>query len=95
MLATLAVAAILATAPGSPEDASPAFVEVGAEVGIDFVHYNGMTGQLYGPLDAVSAHSGLNWLRPSLLHSGMFDRVGHIPTGFQNMYKALAQQLAA
>ncbi|MYA07980.1 MAG: CRTAC1 family protein [Holophagales bacterium] len=47
MLATLALAAILATAPGSPEDASPAFVEVGADVGIDFVHYNGMTGQLY------------------------------------------------
>ncbi len=47
MLATLALAAILATAPGSPEDASPAFVEAGADVGMDFVHYNGMTGQLY------------------------------------------------
>ena len=41
------VAAALAAAPGSPDGASPAFVEVGAEVGIDFVHYNGMTGQLY------------------------------------------------
>ncbi len=47
MIAVTALAAILAVAPGSPEDASPAFVEVGADVGIDFVHYNGMTGQLY------------------------------------------------
>ena len=50
MLATLALSPILATAaaaPGSSEDAAPAFVEVAADVGIDFVHYNGMTGQLY------------------------------------------------
>ena len=50
MLATLALSPILATAaaaPGSSEDPAPAFVEVAADVGIDFVHYNGMTGQLY------------------------------------------------
>lgn len=47
MIVAIALAAILATAPPSPEDASPAFVEVAADVGIDFVHYNGMTGQLY------------------------------------------------
>ncbi|MXX75239.1 MAG: CRTAC1 family protein [Holophagales bacterium] len=47
MTVVLALVAAFAAAPGSPEDASPAFVEVGADVGIDFVHYNGMTGQLY------------------------------------------------
>ncbi len=47
MIAVTALVALLATAPGSPEDASPAFVEVAGDVGIDFVHYNGMTGQLY------------------------------------------------
>ena len=47
MTVTLALVATLAAAPGNLEDASPAFVEAGADVGIDFIHYNGMTGQLY------------------------------------------------
>jgi len=47
MMVVLALVAAFAAAPGNPEDASPAFVEVAAESGIDFVHYNGMTGQLY------------------------------------------------
>ncbi len=47
MTVTLALVATLAAAPGNLEDAPPAFVEAGADVGIDFVHYNGMTGQLY------------------------------------------------
>ena len=47
MTVTLALVAILAAAAESAGDVSPAFVEVAAEVGIDFVHYNGMTGQLY------------------------------------------------
>ncbi|MDE3266250.1 MAG: CRTAC1 family protein [Acidobacteriota bacterium] len=46
-MVVLALVAAFAAAPENPEDASPAFVEVAAEVGIDFVHYNGMTGQLY------------------------------------------------
>jgi len=47
MMVVLALVAAFAAAPGNPEDDSPAFMEVAAEVGIDFVHYNGMTGQLY------------------------------------------------
>jgi len=58
-----------------------------------FVFTAGMTGQLYGPNDAISAHSGMNWMRPSLLLTAMLDRVAHIPQGFQNMWKSLAQQL--
>lgn len=58
-----------------------------------FVFTAGMTAQLYGPLDAISAHSGLNWMRPSLLLTGRFERVAHIPQGFQNMWKKLAQHL--
>ena len=47
MMVVLALVAAFVAAHGSPEDASPAFVEVAGDVGIDFVHYNGMTGQLY------------------------------------------------
>ncbi len=47
MLAAFAFASVLAATPGSLEDASPAFLEVAADVGIDFIHHNGMTGQLY------------------------------------------------
>ncbi len=47
MMVVLALSTALAAAPGSLEDVSPAFQEVAAEVGIDFVHWNGMTGQLY------------------------------------------------
>ena len=32
---------------GTTGGASPAFEEAGLEVGVDFVHFNGMTGQLY------------------------------------------------
>ena len=55
-----------------------------------FVFTAGMTAQLYGPLDSISAHSGLNWMRPSLLLTGKLERVAHIPQGFQNMWKKLA-----
>jgi len=41
------LAAVLAAAAGDPESKEPAFVDVAQAVGIDFVHYNGMTGQLY------------------------------------------------
>jgi hypothetical protein len=58
-----------------------------------FVFTAGMTAQLYGPLDAISAHSGLQWMRPSLLLTGRLERVAHIPAGFQNMWKRLAESL--
>lgn len=58
-----------------------------------FVFTAGMTAQLYGPLNAVSAHSGLNWMRPSLLVTGKFEQTAHIPQGFQVMWEKLAQHL--
>jgi hypothetical protein len=58
-----------------------------------FAFTAGMSAQLYGPLDAVSAHSGLNWMRPSLLRTGRLEQTAHIPQGFQNMWKQLAQHL--
>jgi len=58
-----------------------------------FVFTAGMTAQLYGPLDAVSAHSGLSWMRPSLLLTGRLEQTAHIPQGFQNMWKRLALKL--
>ncbi len=47
MSTTLTLVATLALTIGGLDDAPPAFVEAAARVGIDFVHYNGMTGQLY------------------------------------------------
>ncbi|MHC4450849.1 MAG: protoporphyrinogen/coproporphyrinogen oxidase [Planctomycetota bacterium] len=64
-----------------------------AELERGFAFTAGTTAQLYGPLDAITAHSGMNWVRPSLLLTGMLDRVGHIPQGFQNMWKRLAEHL--
>ncbi len=58
-----------------------------------FVFTAGMTAQLYGPLEDVSAHSGLSWMRPSLLITGKFEQTAHIPKGFQPMWEALAQYL--
>ena len=43
-LLALPVVWLVLTAGGPP---TPAFEEVAAEVGVDFVHFNGMTGQLY------------------------------------------------
>jgi hypothetical protein len=84
-------------APSSPDNAL-SFAEWLNRKGLGelergFVFTAGMTAQLYGPMDAISAHSGLNWMRPSLLLTGMFERVAHIPQGFQNMWKKLAQHL--
>jgi len=64
------------------------------ELAQGFVFTAGMTAQLYGPLDAISAHSGLYWMRPSLLLTGKLQSVGHIPQGFQRMWERLAQHVA-
>lgn len=61
----------------------------------EFAFTAGMTAQLYGPLDAVSAHNGLNWMRPSLLLTGRLEQTAHIPAGFQNMWKKLAERLGS
>ncbi len=58
-----------------------------------FVFTAGMTAQLYGPLGDVSAHSGLSWMRPSLLITGKYEQTAHIPAGFQPMWEKLAQYL--
>ena len=43
------------------------------------------TAQLYGPVNAVTAHNGLIWVRPSLLLTGIREDTAHIPAGFQNL----------
>lgn len=63
------------------------------ELADGFTFTAGLTAQLYGPLDAISAHSGLNWVRPSLLLTGRLKKTGHIPQGFQNLWKKLQEHL--
>ncbi len=63
------------------------------ELATGFVFTAGLTAQLYGPVKDISAHSGLNWMRPSLLITGRFSQTAHIPEGFQNMWRKLAKQL--
>ncbi len=58
-----------------------------------FVFTAGLTAQLYGPIDDISAHSGLNWMRPSVLLTGKLGQTAHIPAGFQNMWRKLADEL--
>ena len=57
-------------APSSPDNAL-SFAEWLHRKGLgelvrSFMFTAGLTAQLYGPLDAVSAHNGLNWARPTL-----------------------------
>ncbi len=54
----------------------------------------GLTAQLYGPIKDISAHSGLNWMRPSLFYTARKGRTAHIPQGFQNMWENLGHSLA-
>ncbi len=63
------------------------------ELARGFAFSAGCTAQLYGPIDDISAHSGLNWMRPSLFLSARLKDVGHIPQGFQNMWKKLWEAL--
>ncbi len=58
-----------------------------------FVFTAGLTAQLYGPIDDISAHSGLNWMRPSVLLTGRLGQTAHIPEGFQILWKRLAKEL--
>lgn len=63
------------------------------ELSTDFTFSAGLTAQLYGPLDAVSAHSGMTWLRPSLFVTGRLSATYVIPEGFGTFWRRLAQQL--
>ncbi len=58
-----------------------------------FAFSAGLTAQLYGPIEDISAHSGLNWMRPTLFLTARLKDVAHIPAGFQNMWKALWDDL--
>jgi hypothetical protein len=58
-----------------------------------FVFAAGMTARLYGPLDAVSAHNGLSWMRRSLLRPGRRQPIACLPVGFQKMWTRLAAHL--
>ncbi len=49
MLAPMLLAACSLAAAELPTDHEPGFDEVAREVGIDFVHFNGMSGRLYYP----------------------------------------------
>ena len=53
----------------------------------------GLTAQLYGPIEDISVHSGMNWMRPSLFATARQKHVAHIPQGFQVMWKNLSQSL--
>ncbi len=58
-----------------------------------FAFSAGLTAQLYGPIEDISAHSGLNWMRPSLFRTAKHETVASIPAGFQNMWKRLSKDL--
>ncbi len=63
------------------------------ELAEGFAFSAGCTAQLYGPIEDISAHSGLNWMRPSLFLTARLKEVAHIPQGFQVMWKKLWDKL--
>ncbi len=58
-----------------------------------FAFSAGLTAQLYGPIEDISAHSGLNWMRPSLFLTARLKDTARIPQGFQTMWKNLQAAL--
>lgn len=56
----------------------------------DFTFQAGLTAQLYGPLDRVSAHSALTWIRPSLFVTGRLSKTYVVREGFQTFWRRLA-----
>ncbi len=63
------------------------------ELARGFAFSAGCTAQLYGPIEDISAHSGLNWMRPSLFLTARLKDVARIPKGFQTMWKKLREHL--
>ncbi len=65
------------------------------ELASEFTFAAGLTAQLYGPLSAITAHSALTWLKPSLFATGEFARTACIPRGFQTLWTKLAARSGA
>ena len=63
-----------------------------AKLAEDFIFSAGLTGQLYGPADQVTAFSGLQWMRPSALVSGKFGLIYETREGFQNLWKEIVRK---
>lgn len=63
------------------------------DLATSFIFTAGLTAQLYGPIKDITAHNGLNWMRPSLLYTGKHEDTASILKGFQTMWKALQKEL--
>jgi len=53
-----------------------------------------MNARLAGPLDAVSAYSGLCRMRPALVMTGRRQQTACLPQGFQHLWQRLSESLA-
>jgi hypothetical protein len=58
----------------------------------DFTFTAGLTAQLYGPVDKITAYNGLQWMTPSLFLSGKFGLIYEIKEGFQCLWKAIVKK---
>ncbi len=58
----------------------------------DFTFTAGLTAQLYGPVDKITAYNGLQWMTPSLFLSGKFDLTYEIKEGFQCLWRAIVKK---
>lgn len=58
----------------------------------DFTFSAGLTAQLYGPVERVTAYNGLQWMRPSLFLSGKFGLIYEIKEGFQNLWREVVKK---
>jgi hypothetical protein len=63
------------------------------ELASSMVFADGCTAQLYGPINAITAHDGLSWVRPSLLFTGKYEQTARVPAGFQAMWQRLVMHL--
>jgi hypothetical protein len=58
----------------------------------DFTFTAGLTAQLYGPVEKITAYNGLQWMTPSLFLSGKFGLIYEIKEGFQCLWKAIVKK---
>lgn len=83
--------------PTNPENSLPFRVWLEqngfAELASEFNFSAGLTAQLYGPLDVITTHSGLTWMRPSRFSTGRFQRAARISVGFQTFWRRMAENL--
>jgi hypothetical protein len=61
----------------------------------EFTFAAGLTAQLYGPIGAVTAHSALTWMRPSLFLTGELGLTAALPRGFQTLWTNAAARTGA